>query len=391
MIIGHYDHEIWAKGGLATYIRRIAKAQQQLGHQIYFFSQQPCRSNEQDEEPIVVAKGEDLFGAAIEKNVDILHLHRSIDFLPPTRIPVIRTLHGHAPYCPSGSRYLTKHGQPCDRSYNSVQCLLGHFIDRCGSIRPQHLIENFRETEKERNTLPEIPVICVSQFIREQMLRSGYPAQNLHTLHLFAPDNRDTSPPPQYGIPHFVFLGRITPLKGVAWLLRAVAKVQQPIHLDIAGDGHEIEEMKTLAEQLGIRDRVTFHGWVSPEIVDRLIQDARALVFPSVWHEPGGTVAFEAMAKARAVIMSRVGGMPEVVMEGSNGLLVDPNNTDQLADALHQLAKDYDLARSLGEVGKQQASEYFTLERHLEKLMTFYRYTIGCQEPAMLKGKQLCK
>jgi glycosyltransferase involved in cell wall biosynthesis len=83
-------------------------------------------------------------------------------------------------------------------------------------------------------------------------------------------------------------------------------------------------------------------------------------------------VAVEAMASARAVIMSRVGGMPEVVPGGRTGLLVEPNNVGQLAEALERLAGDWDLARRLGEEGRKLVQEEFVLEKHLQTLFRLY-------------------
>lgn len=158
----------------------------------------------------------------------------------------------------------------------------------------------------------------------------------------------------------------------IAWLLRAVQEVRAPVHLDIAGEGYEEPEMRRLAAHLGLDDRVTFHGWVSGDQVSALLSQSRALVFPSVWHEPGGTVAFEAMVNGRAVIMSRGGGMPEVITKGVNGLLVEPNDVPGLARAIEHLAQDWSLAHRLGEAGRQAAPESFSLRSHVEVLMGLY-------------------
>jgi len=148
--------------------------------------------------------------------------------------------------------------------------------------------------------------------------------------------------------------------------------VKQPVHLDIAGEGDQKLEMHALTEKLGLSDRVTFHGWVSPDKGIQLIRSARAVVFPSLWHEPGGTVAFEAMANSRAVIMSRVGGMLEVVLPEVNGLLVEPNNTRELTAAIECLASNYSLAVQLGEAGRKMASQQHTLAKHIEGLIHLY-------------------
>ena len=375
MIIGHFDSHIWAKGGLATYIRRISAAQRAAGHTIHYFTTQPCTGNNHHEQPLVVATDADLFEQAEKLGLDILHLHRAIATVPPPQLPTIRTLHGHAPYCPSASKFLGRWNQPCDRPYSLHGCLWGHFVDRCGSVRPQNLFDSWHEFQQERSVLPNIPVITVSHFLKDCMVRSGYPANSIHVLHLFSPDQSNESSPPDIGTPRFVFLGRICPQKGLGWLLRALQQVSSPVHLDIAGEGDQQAEMRQLAQQLGLNDRVTFHGWARPDHVQQLIRSSRAIVFPSVWHEPGGTVAFEAMANARTVIMSRVGGMPEVILPEVNGLLVEPNNISELAASIERLATDWSLAKQLGETGRKMAIEQFTLQHHFHQLMQLYQQT----------------
>ena len=380
MIIGHYEHEIWAKGGIASYIRRVSAAQLALGHKVYYFSQQPSVGVNNSEQAIVVPTEIELYRQAQTLGLDILHLHRPIHTSPPEGLPVIRTLHTHQPYCPAGSRYLSRWQKPCDRAYSIQGCLWGHVVDRCGSIRPQSLLHNFQETWHDMATLANIPVVTVSYFLKEQMVRSGYAEDMIQVLHLMPSDIPELEPPPQAGIPHFVFLGRISPTKGVEWLLRALKQVSVPVHLDIAGDGDQEPAMRKLCRNLQLDQKVTFHGWVNPPQVETLIQQARAIVFPSVWHEPGGTIAFEAMAQSRPVIMSRVGGMPEVVLHEVNGLLMEPNDIGGLAACIERLALDWSLAKRMGDEGRKMATEQYALQIHIDKLMHFYSQSIQAKQ-----------
>ncbi len=372
MIIGHYHHQIWAQGGIASYIRRVSTAQQALGHKVYYFSQRPSVGLDQSELSIVVPTEAALYQQAQALGLDILHLHCSVQTPPTKGIPVLRTLHGHQPYCPSGSRYLDRWQKKCDRAYSLQGCLWGHLVDHCGSIRPQNLLHNFQETWDEMTTLATIPVLTVSHFLKAQMIRTGYNEDKIEVLHLMAPDIPALSPLPQSGIPHFAFVGRIHPTKGIEWLLRALKQVSVPVHLDIAGHGDEVPEMRQLCQRLEIEQQVTFHGWINSQQVETLIQQTRAIVFPSIWHEPGGTIAFEAMAQGRPVIMSRVGGMPEVILHEVNGLLVEPNNVEELAACIERLALDHALAQQLGNEGRKMATEKYPLSIHMQKLMRFY-------------------
>lgn len=377
MKIGHCSPTIWAPGGIASYIRRIGREQKLLGHEVVYFNLFSIEGNSEDaeERTFSVKDEETLFRRAAEEKLDILHLHMGLREHPKSPIPIIRTVHGHQPYCPSGGRFLKRQGKPCDRTYNTMGCAWNHFASHCGSVRPLQMLTGFRDTHNEMRTLGSIPAITVSQFLKDQMVRSGYNEDLIHVLHLAVPSVETIQPPPQDGVPHFVFLGRITPSKGVAWLLRAVKKVKVPVHLDIAGDGDKEPEMYRLSVQLGIEDRVTFHGWLSADKVNALLSQSRALVFPSVWHEPAGFVSLDAMTNGRAVIASRVGGIPEYVSEMC-GLLVEPNSISALAQAIEQLASDWSLAQSLGEAGRRIAPESFSLKSHTESLMDLYACTV---------------
>ena len=375
MRIAHYTTRLTDHGGVANYIRRVSRAQREDGHTLHFYDH-IRNSHKGGDEITYVQDDADLFARAARDEIDILHVHTTVDMSPDAPVPVIRTLHGHWPYCPSGSRYLLARGKPCDRAYNPLRCLWGHCVDRCGSMRPASLMFNFRRTWTEQRTLPHIPVITVSDFLRREMVRNGYPEAMIHVLHTYSPPPRESEPPPRDGVPRFAYIGRITPQKGVDWLVRAAALTKTPLHIDIAGEGYYEPDVKRLAEKLGMMERVTFHGWVNSDSVNSILTNARALVFPSVWHEAGGAVAGEAMVNRRAVVMGRVGGMPEYVSHGVNGLLVEPNDDAGLAAALDQLAADWDLARRLGEEGARIAQEKFAFRDHIATLECLYEKAI---------------
>jgi glycosyltransferase involved in cell wall biosynthesis len=211
------------------------------------------------------------------------------------------------------------------------------------------------------------------------MERSGCPVEKVHVLPSPAPDVSEAyAPPPRAGVPHFLFLGRLVPQKGIQWLLRAVHRVGVEMHLDVAGDGYIEREVKATAEALGLMDRVTFHGWAAPDVVSGLIREARALIVPSLWHEPAGLVTLEAAAYGRAVVASGVGGIPEYALK-SFASVVPPNNDEALAEALTRLAGDWDLAAGMGRRGLQEAQTRFSMEGFVQRQEALYALAIDAQ------------
>ena len=375
MRIGHYDSRLGAQGGIASYMRRVGRAQERAGHDVCFL----CRSNEGDEPLTVLEVADDraLFSTARAQNLDVLHLHAPVETLPEggrDRGPTLRTVHTHDGSCPSGSRYLKRSGQPCSRAYSVAGCLWGHLVDHCGSRRPHKTLANFQRIRQEQAQAAALPTITVSRFLKEQMIRSGCPEENLHVLRSPAPDVPGTfSPLPRQQPPHFVFAGRIEPQKGLDWLLRAVAKVEPDVRLDVAGTGDEqyLTQMDHLASDLGLQEQVTFHGWLDEGEVYALIEQARAVVVPSVWHEPAGLVTLEAAALGRPVVASEVGGIPEYAFDAFS-LRVPPRDIDALAEAIGHLARNAEQAETMGRRGYGLAQSEFAMDRFLRRLDALY-------------------
>lgn len=371
MRIGHYAPRIGAKGGVATYIQRLGPAQSAQGHDVVYLSRDGATEGSPTPHH-AVSDAASLFARANKLQLDILHLHKGVHPIPEDRVPIIRTMHGHQAGCPSGSRYLERPGKPCDRRYTIGGCLWGHVVDHCGSVRPHKLIGNFVRIRQEIELVSRVPTLTVSDFIRRQMIRAGCPAENLRTLHSPAPDaSTEYIPPPRDGVPRFVYLGRLVPQKGVDWALRALAQVSAPIHLDIAGEGPQRADMEALAADLGVRAQVTFHGWVDQTAVPALLEQARAVVFPSVWHEPAGLVSLEAAAHGRALITSEVGGIPEYAHEDF-ALLAPPHDVAALADHMTTLATAPDRAETMGQRGRQRVRTHHTMRAFLHEMDQVY-------------------
>jgi glycosyltransferase involved in cell wall biosynthesis len=226
---------------------------------------------------------------------------------------------------------------------------------------------------QERRTLPNVSIIAISRFVRDQMVCNGYDGSRIRVIHNPAPNATPQGPPPAEGVPRFLFLGRIVSHKGLRWLLESLAEVRVPIALDVAGEGVERPAMESLARDLGLSESVKFHGWIDEPAIDALAASARAIVFTPVWHEPAGLACMDGSARGRAVIASQSGGLPEYAVAGENALIVPINDRDALAKALTTLAQDWALAAALGQNGQAIAQEPFTLKPHIQALDEIYR------------------
>jgi D-inositol-3-phosphate glycosyltransferase len=159
-------------------------------------------------------------------------------------------------------------------------------------------------------------------------------------------------------------LSRLVERKGIGNVIEAIAAVPRA-QLVIAGgppaalvdDDPEAARFASLAERLGVRDRVEIIGGVARERVPALLRSAD-VVACCPWYEPFGIVAVEAMACGVPVVASHVGGLAETVIDGVTGFHVPPRAPDRIATAIDTLLDDAPMRRRMGKAGAQRARRY---------------------------------
>ena len=167
-------------------------------------------------------------------------------------------------------------------------------------------------------------------------------------------------------------ISRLVWKRGHEELLEATAIVTQAepaAKLVVVGDGPLRPALEARAQHLGLNGSVRFLGAV-PQAA-RLLPHFDVFVLSSVWEGMSNSL-LEAMAAGCPVVATRVGGNPEVVVEGETGLLVPPKNARALADAVLRLLRDRELARRFGEAGRRRVESQFTLEQMVHRLEDLY-------------------
>jgi phosphatidylinositol alpha-mannosyltransferase len=187
----------------------------------------------------------------------------------------------------------------------------------------------------------------------------------------------------QDGKVNLFFVGRVEPRKGAMYLLRAYARIKERhpnTRLIIAGRGPEIGDLRRFAHDRRVED-VFFAGRVSDEDKARFYKTADIFVAPSTGQESFGIVLLEAMAAGRAVVASDIHGYKRVVQRNVSGLLVEPKDSEALADAIERLIVDPALRRSLGDAGASRAVDFDW--RHVtEELVSVYEEVIARRKKA---------
>lgn len=162
------------------------------------------------------------------------------------------------------------------------------------------------------------------------------------------------------GRPYVLGIGRFVKQKGFDLLIDAFASIAADFpHIDLvlAGDGPELATLRTKADATPFRDRIAFLGPVPSSRAFALFRGATAFVLPSR-HEPQGIVVIEAMSAGTPVVATRVGGVPETVRDGVNGLLVDAQSVPALARGLRFTLEDQQATRARVEVASRDVRNY---------------------------------
>jgi glycosyltransferase involved in cell wall biosynthesis len=176
--------------------------------------------------------------------------------------------------------------------------------------------------------------------------------------------------------PRLLAMGRLVPEKGfdvAIDAMRSVLATHPAARLTIAGDGSEREALRRRAERLSVSHAVELAGWVPPGDVPALIARSSVVVMPSRWREPFGLVALEAAQGGRPIVATSRGGLPEIVVSGETGLLIDADDPRVLAEAVVSLLDRPGMAARMGAAARERAARHFGWEPFVDAYDELYR------------------
>jgi glycosyltransferase involved in cell wall biosynthesis len=209
-------------------------------------------------------------------------------------------------------------------------------------------------------------VVVPSHALARFLAANGFPTRRMRVIPYGVTVGR-LAPAPLHDPPRLGTAAILEYRKGIDVLLDARASMQAPARLDVFGDGTLRPELEDQARRLGIE--VQFHGFVD-DLRDRLLE-LDAFVLPT--RADNLPVAIlEAMALALPVVATRVGGIPELVVGGETGLLVEPDDSRGLARALDEVIADPGRHRRLGEAGAARISAHFEAGAVAARMVDLY-------------------
>ena len=306
---------------------------------------------------------------------DIAHLNNYahqispsiLDALWEARIPTVMTTRDYKLVCPVYS--LLRHGIPCDR------CAGGRYYHclqyKCTrNSRAQSLVNTLEMYlhHKVLHIYDKLDlVIATSQFIADKHKAMGLRNEIVRLPNFIDVDQWQSDGSPSDG--SIIYLGRLTPEKGVGTLLQAVRGLDVP--LKILGDGPMKSELEQTAARDGLRN-VSFLGHRNGADLRREISRSRATIVPSECIEAFGRIIIESFALGVPVIGSRIGGIPELVVDGETGYTFEPGNAADLRAKLEKLLGDEEQRARFGRNARARVERDMNQDAHYNGLMAIY-------------------
>jgi glycosyltransferase involved in cell wall biosynthesis len=311
-----------------------------------------------------------------ETEPDLVHIHgfiheMSTSILPVLKkagLPVVQTLHDYKIVCPNTT--FISHETVCEncqghRYYNMVRqrCKRGSLTASLLATAEMYFHELFRLYE------PNIDVfISPSDFLAQKVIEHGIKTPIVTIPNFINPDYFQAYYEPEN---YFISVGRLVRTKGIMTLVEAMRYLPGDAELRIAGTGELESELRAYVQEHQLYN-VKFLGHLDTPSLIHAVQRALFTVQPSEWYENYSMTVIESLACGTPVIGSRMGGIPEQVRDGWNGLLFEAGNAPQLAEKMKMLLDDRRLAIEMGRNGREQIETLNSPATHYNQTLQVY-------------------
>lgn len=311
-----------------------------------------------------------------ETTPDIAHIHGIAHETSPSilaaikaaQIPIIQTLHDYKLLCPNTSfvsqgrvcenckshRYFNVITQRCKRDSFSASLLAGI------EMYTHKLLQIY---EKNVDVF-----VSPSEFLQRKVVEYGIKNTVLCLPNFIEAQEHDPCYEPE---DYFVYCGRLVQEKGVTTLLNALKHIRAS-HLYIAGNGDQADSLQAYVHDEQINN-VTFLGHMNSPDLFSLVRRAAFTVVPSEWYENYSMTVLESYANGTPVIGANIGGIPEQIKDGINGLLFEPGNAVHLAEKIQFMLDHRRQAIDMGRHGRRQVEAVNSPEKHYHQTMEIYQ------------------
>jgi glycosyltransferase involved in cell wall biosynthesis len=303
-----------------------------------------------------------------QEKPDVIHAHGWILYsvLPLKErfgIPLVTTLHDYALLCPT--KTLMNKNAICDEPLTRDCIACGR--DSYGLVKSIAAYVATRKCKKKLKLVDKF--IAVSSFVKEVYCKHlGLSQEDVEMIpNFYDADIEKQWKEAALDLPKdfILFVGTASAHKGINILLEAYQKFSPQTKLVLIGSTHPDYRYKSTEGILVVEN-------APHNVVMQAMSRCRFAVFPSIWPEPFGIVAIEAMSQSKAVIASDIGGLKDIVLDGETGLLVPPNDSNKLAQAISHLLERPETASEMGERGYERFMEHYTPDVVIPRIVDVY-------------------
>lgn len=391
----------YRRGGSETYFFDLIKLLEEEGHEVITFSTKSPKNLPSSYEKFFVEEidfgksegliknlkkfGHSLYSLEAKRKLEkliiatkpeVAHLHNISHHLSPSifsvlkkyKIPVVQTLHDYQLICPNFK--LFTEGSVCERCkkyryWNAVRhrCVHDSRLQSLAEAKEMYFHRACQFYEKGVQCF-----VTPSKFLAEK-LAAWRVKSAVKNIPLFLDVSQFE---PKYEVGDYViYFGRLVKEKGLDVLLRALDGTD--IKLKIVGDGPEKEKLEFQVSSFKFQGQVEFIGHKTGKELHDLIRNSKFVVLPSVWYENYPMVLLETGAFGKAVVATRLGGIPEIIHDGENGFLAVPSDAKDLREKIQRLFSNDDLCERMGRRAREMIIENNSPEEHYKKIIEIYK------------------
>lgn len=308
---------------------------------------------------------------------EIVHFHNTFPLVSPAAyysckeagIPVVQSLHNARLMCPGGT--FSREGKVCMDCLGKTVAWPG-VLHSCyrnssletGAVTGMLTLHRLLGTWQERVDA----YIVFTEFYRQKVIAGGLPPEKIFVKPHFLPEAPGVKLQQRSSA---VYVGRLSPEKGLRTLIEAWKLIGKCVPLRIVGDGPSRQATEAQKEQACLSN-VRFEGWLPSEDLSLVMKDAAFLIFPSEWHEPFGLAIIEAFGCGVPVIASRLGAMTEIIENGKTGLHFTPGDAKDLASKVEWAWAHRKEMEAMGRAARAEYEAKYTAERNYKLLMEIY-------------------